>query len=75
LVERKPNGYVLTEAVEVLKLSASLIEKELLSFEGTVSVHSDSIAGELRVTAIANMASTVLMPYFARFSAAYPKSN
>jgi len=73
LVERKASGYVLTEAGEELKLSALRIERELLSFEGSVGGQADDAAGELRVTAIANMASTILMPYFARFSAAYPK--
>ncbi len=73
LVERKASGYVLTEAGEELKQSACRIENELLSFEGAVSGQAGDIAGELRVTAIANMASTVLMPYFARFSTAYPK--
>jgi len=73
LVERRASGFVLTDAGEELKLSACRIEKELLSFEGSVCGQDEDIAGELRVTAIANMASTVLMPYFARFSAAYPK--
>lgn len=73
LVERKASGYILTEAGEELKLTACRIENELLSFEGAVSGQADDVAGELRVTAIANMASTVLMPYFARFSAAYPQ--
>lgn len=73
LVERKASGYVLTEAGEALKQSACRIENEFLSFEGTVDGYADDLAGELRVTAIANMASTVLMPYFARFSAAHPK--
>jgi molybdate transport repressor ModE-like protein len=73
LVERKASGYVLTEAGEELKHSACRIEKELLSFEGAVGGQAEDVAGELRVTAIANMASTVLMPYFARFSAAHPK--
>jgi len=73
LVERKASGYVLTEAGEELKQSACRIENELLSFEGAVGGQSEDVAGELRVTAIANMASTVLMPYFARFNAAHPK--
>ncbi|MCF6327619.1 MAG: LysR family transcriptional regulator [Devosiaceae bacterium] len=73
LVERKASGYVLTEAGEELKQSACRIENELLSFEGAVGGQTDEVAGELRVTAIANMASSVLMPYFARFSAAHPK--
>jgi DNA-binding transcriptional LysR family regulator len=73
LVERKPAGYVLTEAGEELKQSACRIENEILSFESAVGGQAEDIAGELRVTAIANMASTVLMPYFARFSTAYPR--
>lgn len=73
LIERKASGYVLTEAGEELMLSARRIEKELLSFEGSVGGQDQEISGELRVAAIANMASTVLMPLFASFSAAYPK--
>lgn len=73
LVERKPSGYVLTEAGEELMLSARRIEKEILSFEGVVGGQAENAAGELRVAAIANMASTILMPVFARFSAAFPK--
>lgn len=73
LVERKASGYELTEAGEELKHSACRIENELLSFEGAVSGQDEDVAGELRVAAIANMASTVLMPCFARFSTAHPK--
>ncbi|MEP4196647.1 MAG: LysR family transcriptional regulator [Aliishimia sp.] len=73
LVERKASGNVLTEAGEDLKQAAYRIENELLSFEDAVGGQDDDAAGELRVTAIANMASTVLMPYFARFSAAHPR--
>jgi molybdate transport repressor ModE-like protein len=73
LVERRTSGYVLTLAGEELKQSACRIEQELFSFEGEVGGQDNDVAGELRVTAIANMASTVLMPYFARFSAANPK--
>ena len=72
LVARRTSGYILTPAGEEFKKSACRIEKELLSFEGEVSGQDDDVAGELRITAIANMASTVLMPYFARFSAAHP---
>ena len=72
LVERDTAGYVLTEAGEELKRSASRIEQEFLAFEATSAGQSDDVAGELRIAAIANMASSVLMPIFARFSAAYP---
>ena len=73
LTERKASGYELTEAGEELQLSALKIEAEILGFEGTRSGEDAGASGELRVTAINNMASSVLMPAFARFSAAYPE--
>jgi molybdate transport repressor ModE-like protein len=73
LIERKKSGYELTEAGEELQLSARKIEAEILGFEGAQGGHDVGATGELRVSAINNMASTVLMPMFARFSEAYPK--
>lgn len=73
LLERTTTGFDLTAAGEELNLSACKIEREILSIEGAICGQSKGISGELRVTAIANMASSVLMPAFARFSAAYPK--
>jgi len=73
LLERKKSGYELTEAGEDLKLTAIKIEAEVLGFEASRSGQDDAAAGELRVSAINNMASTVLMPMFARFSAQHPK--
>lgn len=72
LIERKTSGYELTEAGEELQLSARKIEIEILEFEGAQSGQDTDAAGELRVSAINNMASTVLMPIFARFSDAFP---
>lgn len=72
LVERSPSGYILTPAGEKLRESAVKIEREILSFEAASAGQSDEPAGPLRVTAIQNMASTLLMPMFARFSVAYP---
>lgn len=73
LIERKPSGYELTEAGEELKHSAGRIEAEVLAFEGALGGQDSGIAGELRVSAINNMASSVLMPVFTRFSAAFPE--
>ncbi len=72
LVERRASGYVLTEAGEDLRTSATRIEREILSFEAISAGRIDDPSGELRIAAIANMASTVLMPLFAQFSAEYP---
>ena len=73
LVERDAAGYHLTAAGEELKESALRMEQELLAFEATNSGQNDEVSGELRITAVANMASTVLMPLFAGFSKAYPQ--
>ena len=73
LIERKKSGSTLTEAGEDLLASAARIEAEILEFESNRSGQGAEAAGVLQVSAINNMASTVLMPIFAGFSAAYPR--
>jgi molybdate transport repressor ModE-like protein len=73
LIERKKSGYELTEAGEELKIAAAKMEIEALEIEGVLAGQENRIAGELRVTAINNMASSVLMPIFASFSRKYPE--
>jgi len=72
LLERKTSGYELTEAGDELKLSASKIEVQILEFEGAMGGQESGVSGELKVTAINNMASSILMPMFTSFSAQYP---
>ena len=72
LLERKTSGYELTEAGEELRLSVSKIEAQILEFEGALGGQESGASGELKVTAINNMASSILMPMFTRFSAIYP---
>lgn len=72
LVERSTNGFRLTPAGEELRATALRIEKEMLAFEATNSGQNEDVTGELRVTAVANMASSILMPLFASFSAEHP---
>ena len=73
LLERKTSGYELTGAGEALRLSASKIEAQILAFEGALGGRESGVSGELKVTAINNMASSILMPMFTRFSANYPQ--
>lgn len=73
LIERKRSGYELTEAGDELFLSARKIEIEILEFEGAQGGQEAGATGELRVSAINNMASSILMPVFARFSQAQPR--
>jgi molybdate transport repressor ModE-like protein len=73
LVERKNTGYELTLAGENVKQAAKRIETEMLLVDGAVLGKDSNLVGPLKVTAINNMASTVLMPMFATFSQAYPQ--
>lgn len=73
LFERKKSGFELTRAGEGLRDSAQRIEREVVGVEGALSNLDKSTAGELTVTAINNMASTILLPVFARFSTEQPE--
>jgi molybdate transport repressor ModE-like protein len=73
LIERKQTGYELTVAGENIKQSALRIEREMLGVDEALLGKDASLVGPLRVTAINNMASSVLMPMFARFSNEHPQ--
>ena len=73
LIERKKTGYELTVAGENIKQSAIRIEKEMLAVDEVLLGKDAELVGPLRVTAINNMASSVLMPMFARFSEEHPQ--
>ena len=72
LIERKKSGYELTAAGAELKMAAGKMEMEVLEVEGALGGQESRVAGELRVSAINNMASSVLMPMFVSFSDSYP---
>lgn len=73
LIERKRSGYELTLAGEQIKQSAIHMEREMLSVNETLPGKDANLVGPLRVSAINNMASSVLMPIFARFSENHPQ--
>jgi DNA-binding transcriptional LysR family regulator len=72
LFDKVPSGYALTTAGEDLMEAADRMEREVLSVDGALSGTDLKLSGPLRVTAIDNMATTVLMPMFTGFSRAYP---
>ncbi len=72
LIERKKTSYELTAAGEKIKLAAERMESEILSVDGSVLGRDARLVGPLRVTAINNMASSILMPMFAAFSRKHP---
>lgn len=73
LIERKQTGYELTVAGENIKQSALRIEREMLGVDEALLGKDANLVGPLRVTTINNMASSVLMPMFARFSNEHPQ--
>lgn len=73
LIERKKTGYELTLAGENIKQSALRIEREMLAVDEALLGKDANLVGPLKVAAINNMASSALMPMFARFSEENPK--
>jgi DNA-binding transcriptional LysR family regulator len=73
LIERKNTGYELTVAGENVKQAAVSMETEILHMDSAVLGKDLNMVGTLKVTAINNMASTVLMPMFASFNKAHPQ--
>lgn len=72
LIERKKAGYELTVAGENVKQSAIRIEREMLGVDDLLLGKDAKLVGTLRVSAVNNMASSVLMPMFAQFSNIHP---
>lgn len=72
LIERKKGGYELTVSGENIRQSALRIEREMLAIDDALLGKDANLTGPLRVTAINNMASSVLMPMFADFSKKHP---
>ena len=72
LFDKVPSGYALTIAGENLMQAANRMEREVLAVDGALSGKDLEPSGPLRVTAIDNMATTILMPMFTGFSRQYP---
>lgn len=73
LFDKVPSGYVLTPSGEKLVHAADRMEREVLAVDGSLAGSDLRPSGLLRVTAIDNMATSILMPMFTAFSRAYPE--
>ncbi len=73
LLERKTGRYELTQAGENVKEASDRIEREVLGVDGALLGKDTQQVGPLKVAALNNMASTVLMPMFASFNRARPQ--
>jgi len=73
LIERKSGRYELTQAGESVKEASDRIEREVLGVDGALLGEDAQLVGPLKVAALNNMASSVLMPMFAAFSRKRPQ--
>ena len=73
LLERKTGRYELTQAGENVKEASGRIEREVLGVDAALLGKDAQQVGPLKVAALNNMASTVLMPMFASFSKSKPQ--
>ena len=73
LLERKKGGYELTVAGENVRQTAIRVEREIIRVDETLLGKDAKLRGPLKVSAINNMASSVLMPMFAEFSDEHPE--
>lgn len=73
LIERKTGRYELTQAGENLKEASGRIEREVLAVDGALLGKDTQQVGPLKVAALNNMASSVLMPMFASFTKKLPQ--
>jgi molybdate transport repressor ModE-like protein len=73
LIERKTGRYELTQAGENVKEASIRIEREVLGVDSALLGKDAQQVGPLKVAALNNMASSILMPMFADFSKQYPQ--
>ena len=73
LIERKTGRYELTQAGENVKEASARIEREVLGVDSALLGRDAQQVGPLKVAALNNMASSILMPMFAGFSKQYPQ--
>jgi len=73
LLERKTGRYELTPAGQNVKEASNRIEQEVLGVDGAILGKDTQLVGPLKVAALNNMASTILMPMFASFNRLRPQ--
>jgi len=73
LLERKTGRYELTSAGQNVRDASKRIEQEVLGVDGALLGKDTQLVGPLKVAALNNMASTILMPMFASFNRQRPQ--
>lgn len=72
LFERHRSGYVPTPAGAAMIAAAARMEADVVGFGRELAGKTQTLAGELRVTAAATLATDLLIPVLARFRSLYP---
>jgi len=72
LFDRQPNGYVMTEAGELIKRSAERIDEEVMALSRELLGKDLRLQGSIRITAPEGVALRLLAPYLASFSHQHP---
>ena len=67
LFDRQPNGYVMTEAGEVIKRSAERIDEEVMTLSRELLGKDLRLQGRIRITAPEGVALRLLAPHLAAF--------
>lgn len=72
LLQKTPDGYVLTVAGEAILAHVERIEVEAQAVERTITGADLRLEGSIRITTIETLAVEVLTPVFAEFCSRYP---
>ncbi|MCJ2015605.1 LysR family transcriptional regulator [Methylobacterium sp. J-076] len=72
LLNRTPDGYVLTLAGSAVRVQAERLEAEVLALERDISGRDTRLRGLVRVTCAETIGAHILAPSFARLNASYP---
>ena len=73
LLERKMGRYELTQAGKNVKEASSRMEREVLGVDGVLLGKDSQQVGPLKVAALNNLESSILMPMFASFNKKRPQ--
>ena len=72
LLQKTPEGFVLTQAGERVLASVERIEIEALSVERTITGEDERIAGEVRITTVDSFGAKVVIPILQKLSERQP---
>jgi DNA-binding transcriptional LysR family regulator len=73
LLQKTPEGFVLTQAGERVLASVERIETEALSVERAITGEDERIAGEVRITTVDSFGAKIVIPILQKLSESQPE--